>query len=60
MDHPILVIVFLHRAPVFYCIDNRSEIACRDFPRMITQRLVNVRFAPWRLGPAIRTEVTFE
>ena len=45
MDHPILVIVFLHRAPVFYCIDNRSEIACRDFPRMITQRLVNVRFA---------------
>jgi len=33
MDHPILVTVFLHRAPLFCCIDNRSEIACRDFPR---------------------------
>jgi hypothetical protein len=26
--------IFLHRAPLFYCIDNRSEIACRDFPAM--------------------------
>src|SRR6516164_2914818 len=24
---------FLHLAPLFYCIDKRSEIACRDFPR---------------------------
>jgi len=32
MDHPIRVTVFLPRAPLFYCIDKRSEIAWRDFP----------------------------
>src|SRR5262245_36127045 len=33
MHPPIRVTLSLHRAPLFYCIDKHSEIACWDFPR---------------------------
>jgi hypothetical protein len=50
MDHPILVTVFLHRAPLFYCIDNRGEIACRG------RTPSHVRFTPnngrWAAHPS--------
>jgi hypothetical protein len=43
MDHPINPRYRIppSRAALFYCIDKRSEIACRDFPRRSCRELLS-------------------